>query len=293
MMNFAEVIKKVDDMVALLGKDQGDDETQKAYCEKEFDKAADEEAAAKAKMGQLTAAMSEASDAIASLMEEINTLTSDIASLDKQVAEATDTRKQEHADYVEFLQMSEVAVGLVEKAKQRLQKFYNPTLYKAAPKTERTMEQKILDAGAFAQVNSHKSSFDVAPPPPPETFGGYEKKGQKIAGVMGLMDTIVNELESDMKDASYEEKTAQKDYAELMAESQAMRAQYTKGVTDKSASKAEMESKMVTIKESIAATSEDKRLISGMIEDLHVSCDFIMQNFDLRKEARTNEIESP
>merc|ERR1719265_1339641 len=292
MMNFAEVIKKVDDMIALLGKDQTDDETQKAYCEKEFDKAADEEAAAKSKMASLLAAQSETSDAIASLTEEVNTLTSDIASLDKSVADATEQRKEEHADYVSFLQLSEVAVGLVGKAKNRLQKFYNPTLYKAAPKTEATMEEKIISAGSFVQVAVHKSSFDVAPPPPPETFGGYEKKGQKSAGVMGLMDTIVNELESDMKDASYEEKTAQKDYAELMAESQAMRAQYTKGVTDKSASKAEMESKLVTVKENIAATSEDKRLISGMIEDLHVSCDFIMQNFDLRKEARTNEIES-
>merc|ERR1719235_1645524 len=283
----------VDDMVALLGKDQEDDEKQKTYCEGEFDKAADEEAAAQAKMAQLSAALSEASDTIASLSEEVNTLTSDIAGLDKSVADATNQRKEEHADYIEFLQMSEVAVGLVKKAKNRLQKFYNPTLYKAPPKTERTMEEKIAAGGAFMQVSAHKSAFDVAPPPPPETFeGGYEKKGEKSAGVMGLMDQIVNEVESDMKDAEYEEKTAQKDYGELMSDSQASRAGYTTGVTDKSATKAQMESKMVSVKEGISATSEDLRLVAGVIKDLHVSCDFILQNFDLRKEARTNEIES-
>merc|ERR1719261_1907956 len=112
-------------------------------------------------------------------------------------------------------------MGLVEKAKNRMQKFYNPTLYKAPPKKEMSMEEKM--GGSFVQIR--RSEFDVAPPPPPETFqGGYQKKGEKSAGVIGLMDTIIKDLGNDMKDAEYEEKTAQKDYAELMADSQATRA---------------------------------------------------------------------
>merc|ERR1719191_2365332 len=226
-------------MVALLGKQQAEDDKSKSYCEGEFDKAADEEAAAKTKLGALDAALAEQTDAIGTLMEEISTLTAGIAALDKSVADATEQRKEEHEDYIGFIQMSEAALALVEKAKNRLNKFYNPTLYKAAPKTERTMEGKIIDAGTFAQVQLHRSSSDVAPPPPPETFGSYEKKGEKSAGVIGLMDTIVKELEGDMKDGSYEEKTAQKDYGELMADSQATRAQDAKSLTDKEASKAE------------------------------------------------------
>merc|ERR1719420_185364 len=115
--------------------------------------------------------------------------------------------------------MNEAAMGLVEKAKNRMQKFYNPTLYKAPPKTENTMEEKIIEAGTFAQVRLH-----VAPPPPPETFSGDVKKNEKSGGVLALMDKLVGELESDMKDAGYAEKTAQKEYAELMADSQAARA---------------------------------------------------------------------
>merc|ERR1719161_2101660 len=44
---FDEVKKMIDDMVVLLGKQQKEDEKQKAYCEDEFEKAADEEAATK------------------------------------------------------------------------------------------------------------------------------------------------------------------------------------------------------------------------------------------------------
>jgi hypothetical protein len=287
VMKFEEIMKMIDDMVTLLGKEQGEDEKQKGWCEGEFEKSADEKAAATTKLSQIEAEIGELTDEITELSEAINTLTAEIAELDKSVADATENRKAEHGSYVESLQLNEVAVGLIGKAKQRLQKFYNPTLYKAPPKTEMNMEEKIITAGTFVEVRAH-----VAPPPAPESFGSYEKKGEKSGGVMALMDKIVGELESDMKDAGYAEKTAQTEYAELMSDSQATRAQDAKSIVDKEAAKATMEAKLMTAKKSHSSTKEEIDLVVSYIGDLHVSCDFIMQNFDLRKEARTAEIES-
>merc|ERR1719335_1889736 len=187
-----------------------------------------------------------------------------------------------------MMQLNEAAMQLIEKAKNRLQKFYNPTLYKAPPKTENTMEEKVIIAGTFVQVFSDS---DVAPPP--ETFSGsVEKKSEKSAGVMGLMDMITKELENGMKDSEYEEKTAQKEYADLMADSQVSRAQDSKSIVDKEAAKATLEEKLMSAKKMYAATTEQLGLIATYIGDQHVSCDFIMQNADLRKEARTAEVES-
>merc|ERR1719160_510695 len=92
---FDEVMKMIDEMVTLLGKQQKEDEKQKTYCEDELEKAADEEAATKTKLGQVEATLSEQQDDIGSLMEKINTLTSEIAELDKAVADATEQRKEE------------------------------------------------------------------------------------------------------------------------------------------------------------------------------------------------------
>merc|ERR1719379_2592793 len=183
-------------------------------------------------------------------------------------------------------------MGLVEKAKNRMQKFYNPTLYKAPPKTEMTMEEKTIAAGSFVQIRRSGSNSDVAPPPPPETFDGPLQKNAKSAGVIGMMDTIISDLGNDMKDAEYEEKTAQKDYAELMADSQANRAADSKALVSAETTKAEVEAKLMTSKETRAATAQDLKLAGNTIKELHVSCDFILENYDLRKEARTNEIES-
>jgi len=285
---FDDVMKMIDDMVVLLGKNAAEDEKQKAYCEDELDKAADEESATKTKLGQVDATLAELTDKIGTLMEEISALTAGIAALDKSVADATEMRKEEHAEYVESMQMNEAAMGLVKKAQQRMQKFYNPTLYKAPPKTERTMEQKVIDAGTFVQL--HRRS-DVAPPPAPEVATGPLAKNEKSAGVIGMMDTIIKDLGDAMKEAEYAEKTAQKDYAELMSDSQETRAGDAKSLTGKETAKATTEEELTMAKETRSATAIDLKQVQTLIGDLHASCDFILQNFDLRKEARTNEIE--
>merc|ERR1719159_935398 len=103
---------------------------------------------------------------------------------------------------------------------------------------------------------------------------------------------MVREIETDMKDAEYEEKTAQSDYGKLMEEAEATRAANSKGITTKAASKAELEGKLEAEKGMLADTDEDLSLIATTLSDLHAQCDFLLQNYDLRKEARSNEIES-
>merc|ERR1719160_2244027 len=283
------VIKMIDEMVVLLGKDQSDDDKSKTFCEDELEKAGDEQKAATEKKAQVEAQIAELTDAAAALGEEIATLTQSIKDLDKSVAQATEQRKEEHEDFTEMMQLNEAAMQLIEKAKNRLQKFYNPTLYKAPPKTENTMEEKIIIAGTFVQIRAHKfldeEDSDAA------DFGEY-KKSEKSAGVIGLMDMMVREIETDMKDAAYEEKTSQADYAKLMEESEATRAANSKGIITKTASKAETEGKLDAAKDAHTAVSTDLDLIVATLGDLHMQCDFLLQNYDLRKEARTNEVES-
>merc|ERR1719453_2728461 len=121
---------------------------------------------------------------------------------------------------------------------------------------------------------------------------GCTKKSEKSAGVIGLMDMMMKEIETDMKDAEYEEKTSQADYGKLMKESEETRTANSKSIVTKTASKAEVEAKLETSKEALTAVDTDLGLIATSLGDLHMQCDFLLQNYDLRKEARTNEVES-
>merc|ERR1719399_2474749 len=103
----------IDEMVVLLGKQQKEDDKHKEWCEDEFKKAEDEEAATKTKLSQVNAMIEEQQDSISTLMEEVNMLTKGIAELDAAVASATEQRKEEHAEYVNSMHMNEAALGLV------------------------------------------------------------------------------------------------------------------------------------------------------------------------------------
>jgi hypothetical protein len=287
-----EVIKMIDDMVVILGKDQSDDDTSKTFCEDELEKTTDEGKAATAKKAGVEATIAETTDSVSELADQIATLEADIKDLDKAVAQATEQRKAEHEDFSAATQLNEAAMQLVEKAKNRMQKFYNPTLYKAPPKTENTMEEKIIIAGTFVQIRSHLNLKDEEDADAADEISQTYKKSEKSAGVIGLMDMMVKEIETDMKDAAYEEKTSQEDYAKLMTESETTRAAYSKGIVTKTSSKAAVEAKLEAAKEAHTAVSTDLDLIASTLGDLHMQCDFLLQNYDLRKEARANEVES-
>merc|ERR1719436_2016186 len=88
-----------------------------------------------------------------------------------------------------------------------------------------------IGAAAFAQGS-------VAPPPPPETFGAYAKKGESSTGVISLMDLLIADLDKEMQEAEVTETESQKEYEAMMADSAAKRAEDAKSVTDKTSSKA-------------------------------------------------------
>merc|ERR1719305_1656634 len=167
----------------------------------------------------------------------ISTLTSDIAALndgikalDKSVAEATDTRKKEHDDFVETLAANSAAKDILAFAKNRLQKFYNPKLYKAPPARE---------VSALAQVGA-------APPPPPAADLTYKKSGEESGGVISMIDLLVADIDKENQIMEVEEKDGQKDYESFMSHSSEKRALDSKAIVDKESAKAETETQLQT-----------------------------------------------
>merc|ERR1719450_1323852 len=129
-LGFDKIIKMIDDLVVDLKTEQSVDDDKKKYCLDEFDKAEDKKKELDLDISDLTKAIDDAKETIATLKSEIAALKDGIEKLDKSVAEATATRKEEHDDFVETLAANTAAKDLLNFAKNRLNKFYNPKLYK-------------------------------------------------------------------------------------------------------------------------------------------------------------------
>merc|ERR1719473_1456389 len=98
-VSFDKVIKMIEDMVVLLGKEQVDDDNKKTYCEAEFDKADDKKKELELNIGDMEKALDEMDEAMTAVKAEIEALEDGIVKLDREVAGATTQRKDEHADF--------------------------------------------------------------------------------------------------------------------------------------------------------------------------------------------------
>merc|ERR1719475_7288 len=108
-VDFSKITEMIDGMVGVLGKEQTDDDTQKKFCDDEFEKSADEKAATEEKLASLAASIEEMTATVSTLSSEIATLQDEIKALDKAVAEATEQRKSEHAAFVQAQAESQAA----------------------------------------------------------------------------------------------------------------------------------------------------------------------------------------
>merc|ERR1719421_1131213 len=133
-VDFSKVIKMIDEMVVTLKTEQQDDDDKKEYCSMQFDLADDKKKSLERSVSNLEKAIDKAAEGIKALAAEIKALQEGIAALDKSVAEATEQRKEENADYTELMANDGAAKELLGFARNRLNKFYNPKLYKAPPK---------------------------------------------------------------------------------------------------------------------------------------------------------------
>jgi len=291
-VDFSKVLKMIDAMVATLNKEQQDDNDKKEYCEMQFDTADDKKKGLERGVSNLEKSIAKEKEAIATLSEEIKALEDGIVALDKSVAEATEQRKEENADYTELMASDAAAKELLGFAKNRLNKFYNPKLYKAPPKKELTDEDRAVQAAGGAVLATVNAHSNVAPPPPPATAAAFSKKSEESNGVIAMIDLLIKDLTKEMTEAETTEKDSQADYEQAMKDSADKRATDSKTLADKQKAKADTNADMETHTEEKAATTKTLMATLEYIQSLHAECDWLLQYFEVRKEARTGEIDS-
>jgi len=277
-----KVIAMVDKMVANLKKEQMDDDNKKAYCETQIELSEDKKEELQMSVSDSETALDELEGSIEKLTEEITDLKKGIVALDKSVAEATQQRKAENVEYKELKSSDTQAKEILLFAKNRLNKFYAPKLYK--PPSD--------EASSFVQITAHMQQTKGVPPPPPETFDAYTKKSGESMGVTQMIDLLVRDLDRELVEAETNEKDAQADYEKLMAEASKKRADDSMALTDKTSAKATSEDALEKEQDRKESASKDLMAALELIHSLHGECDFLLKYYNARSDARSGEIDA-
>merc|ERR1719511_70247 len=78
----------------------------------------------------------------------------------------------------------------------------------------------------------------------------------------------------------------------MMAESSEKRTIDSKTLADKESARADLEAKALKLKEEETATMKEVLATAETLKSLHLECDWLVSNFEVRKDARAGEVDA-
>merc|ERR1719197_1175560 len=184
-----------------------------------------------------------------------------------QLKRAGEDREMENADFQKTVADQRATKELLTKALDVLKKVF---------------EKKFLQISA---------KQEPAGPPPPPGFKEY-KQSSGAGGVMGMIEQIIRDTEMLEAEAVKAETDAQKAYEEYVKDTNGSVEEKTRMITDKTSEEAEAEEDKTATTEGKETAMAEMQQLSNENADLHKACDFTLKNFDIRQEARDQEVEA-
>merc|ERR1719352_1031394 len=265
---FTRVKKAIDDMVAQLLKEKEDEIKHKDFCAEEFNTNELQTEKKNRDKADLTAKIEDLKMNIKSLGDAIADLKSQVAEDQVQLKRAGEDREKENKEFQQTVADQRATQKLLAAALNVLKGFYDK---KAAAALVQTQQQ--------------------AGPPPPPGFEAY-KKNAAAGGVMGMIQQIINDAKATEAEAIRSEEDAQKAYEDFVKDTNGSIEAKSKDIVNKSESKAKDESDLVEAKKNKEAVMLELEQLANYKAELHSSCDFVMNNFEIRQTARDEEIEA-
>merc|ERR1719387_1199866 len=262
LSGFEEVKANIDKMVEALKKEQKEEVEQKDYCIAEFNEN-DVSTAEKTDMkGDLETKISSLDSMIEELTEAIANLKSEIADTQTEMKKASQIREKANHEFQVSVQDQRATQAILQKAVDRLKSFYDK---KAAALVQNGQEQPAQ---------------------------GEYKKNAGATGVMTMIETLIEESKTLEAEALKGEADAQAGYETFMKDSTASIDACSKDVANKSEELAKADAEKVQAADDLKATIEDLLSLGEYGQELHKQCDFLVKNFDLRQQSRTQEMEA-
>merc|ERR1719265_397260 len=199
-------------------------------------------------------------------MKEIEALKAEIAEMQVQLKRAGEDRELENSDFQKVIADQRATQKLLTAALDKLKGFY---------------EKEFLQTAHRQPAGS----------PPPPSFKKYENSSG-AGGVMGMLQQIITEAETMEKDAIKAETDAQKAYEAFVKDTNASIEKKTVEITNKSEEKAEAEVDLTATQEARTTALNEAQQLANENADLHKTCDFLLENFDLRQAALEQKMES-
>jgi len=262
--SFTKVKATLQDMIDKLTKEKEEEIAQKDICIDGFNKNTKETEAKERTKAKLISNIEDLQMTEDELAKAIAQLNAEMAELKKQMKRAGEDREIENKDFQEVLADQRATQKLLIASLNILKGFY-----------EKAALVQMRKAGGGQPAN----------------FKAYEKN-EKSGGLMGMMQGIINESKQAEAEAITAEEDSQTAYEIMVKDTNEALTEKTKDVINKSEVKGKVETdkaeKTIQRDETISSLEQ----LASELHDLHIECDYLLKNYDIRTQARDEEIEA-
>jgi len=265
---FTKVKKSIQDMVDKLAQEKADEIKHKDFCVEELNNNERDTEQKERDHNDLDAKIADLASSIDALAKAIEALKAEVAELQIQMKRGGEDREKMNKEFQVTVADQRATQKLLAAALNILKGFY--------------------EKAALVQTESSKQP---AGPPPPPGFKSYEKNAAS-GGVMGMMQSIIDDAKAMEAEAIRGEEDSQKAYEDFVKDTNDSVDAKTADITNKSETKAKAEGDKVQAETENEAVMGELEQLANENADLHKSCDFTLKNFELRQSARDDEIEA-
>merc|ERR1719359_1794295 len=269
---FKKVEEEINGMIADIEKESADEVALKAMCKDKFHKNEMEIMATEDTIKDLTTKINDFASAIDTLEKEIAGLKAEILETTIELQRSAELRVKANKEFQSAVADQRATQAILKKALDRLSKFY----------AEQFVQLKA--------TNKHtKQEPGAAAPPPPQGFSEY-KSNEGSGSVMTMIEGIITDAKELDTETIKGEQETQSAYESFVKESYAAIEAAQRSVTNKIEEKAQAEVSKTAAEGDKADADSTAEALAKTKADLHLSCDFVMENFEAREAARKGEI---
>merc|ERR1719161_1390200 len=301
---FTKVIKAIDDMIKELKAQQAEEVEHKDWCRDEFNQNTRQTDAKTDERVDLETKIDDLKQTIKTLTTDIEALKGEIEEMKTQMKRASEDRENENADFQTAVSDQRITQQILKKALARMQQVYLQELqYKA-----RTIRRSAAGAAYSGYMDTLLTETDQEPDQPgaphtqtsgtatepgsgPARYTKYEKKkgGSKI---VQMLQSVLHDSEVAEAEATTSERDAQRSYEDFMQDSNKGIDQRLRTITNKTEEKAKADEEKTMAEGDHAQAMQALESLNNYKNQLHDDCDFILRNFEVRQEARAQEMDA-
>mmetsp|Transcript_37590 Transcript_37590/g.90313 ORF Transcript_37590/g.90313 Transcript_37590/m.90313 type:complete len:688 (+) Transcript_37590:83-2146(+) len=266
MDSFTKVKKAMDEMMEELKAQNDEDLAKKESCEEEIDVNEDNAKEANVQRKKLENKISDLETTIDDLTAAINAAEKEIDEAQTSVKRVGEDRAAENKEFQQTVADQRATTKILKFALSKLEEVY----------------------GKYGFVQQPAAGEALSAPPAAGTREQHSGNNQ----VMSLMQSIITDTKMLEQESISDEADSQEEYEKLLRDSFALIARNQRAITDNKERRAEARNDLGTAKEDLGATMDNLEGLAKENSDLHTECDYLLKNFAIRKQARTEEIEA-